>query len=100
MRVLPLASTFGLPQLPEEVRPEAGATKLPEVIVDGLPGREIARQIAPGITCAQEIEKRVEDGAQAVAAELPMRRSGRQKTLGTVPLGVSKVAWIGSIHAG
>jgi len=71
------ASTFGVPQRPPEMRPNACATKLSEVIVGGLPRWEFARQISPRTAGAQEIKDRVEDGAERVAAELSMRRSGR-----------------------
>ena len=71
--ILAHASTFGLMQSPPEVRPEARATELPEVIVHGLPRRKIAQQVAPGTTRAQQIKERVEDDTEAVAAEPPVR---------------------------
>src|SRR5215472_13895992 len=40
--------TFSVPQPPPEVDPQARTTKLSEVIIHRLPGREIARQVAPG----------------------------------------------------
>lgn len=39
MWILPYAPTFSGPQLAQEVRPQAAATELPEVIIDRLPVR-------------------------------------------------------------
>ena len=72
MRLPPHAPTFSVPQPTPEMRPEASATKLSEVIVDRLPRRKITGQIAPGAARAQEIKQGIEDGAKRVAAEFPM----------------------------
>jgi hypothetical protein len=100
MRILPHAPTFGVSQLSPEVRPEARATKLPQVVVNRLPRWNIAWEIAPGTPRAQEVEDRVEDGAEAVAAEFPTWGSGWEELLETVPLGIRKAAWIIGTHGG
>lgn len=60
-------------QSPPEVRPEASAAELPEVVVHRLPWRKIARQVAPGTARAQEIKERVKDAAERVTAESSMQ---------------------------
>ena len=100
MRILPHAPTFGVSQLSPEVRPEARATKLAQVVVDRLPRWNIAWEIAPGTPRAQEVENRVEDGVEAVAEEFPTWGSGWEKPLETVSLGISDAAWIIGAHGG
>jgi len=72
MGILANAAPFSDMQLPVEVCPEAGTTKLPEVIIDCLPGWKIGQEITPGATRAKQIKERVEDAAQAVAAKLSL----------------------------
>jgi hypothetical protein len=91
-------STLSLMQRPVKERPEAGAAKLTPMILHRLPWREIAGQIAPGTTGTKQIKKSVEDGPEAVAAESPARRSARQKLLEALPLGIRKIARIGTVH--
>ena len=98
MGIAALTLPFSDVQLSPEVGPEASAAELSEMIVDHLPRRKIARQIAPGAAGTQEIKERVKDAAEAVAAEFPRWRTRREKPLETVPLGIGKGAWIGVTH--
>jgi hypothetical protein len=51
-----------------EQAPVAVEAKLPEVVEDRRPRREVGGQIAPGAAGAQDVEDSVEDAAQGVSA--------------------------------
>lgn len=90
---------FGLVQCSIETGPKDCKAKLPPTVVNRLPWRNIARQIAPGTTRAEEIKYGVEDGAEGVTAKSAMRSSGWQKLLEAVPVRVREIAGIGNFHA-
>ena len=58
-------ASLGLVQRSVEKGPEAGAAKLTPMIIDRLPRREIARQVAPRTAGTQQIKEGIEDGAEA-----------------------------------
>jgi hypothetical protein len=64
MGILPDPATFSCTQLAPEMSPEARATKLSKVVIHRLPRREVGGQVTPGTAGAQQIEERIEDGAQ------------------------------------
>ena len=70
-------------QFSPEMGPEASEAKLPEMIIDRLPRRQISWQKPPGTPHTQEVKERVKDATERVAAESSLRRSGRQEWLQT-----------------
>ena len=79
--------------------PYAVEAEAAEMIIDGLPGREISGKIAPRAARAQEIEDRIEDGAQRMAARPPAWSLGREMPFQARPFGVGEIGRIGPIHA-
>lgn len=79
-----------------EMLPDAFGLPAAQVIIDGLPGREIMRQQSPGLTAAQ----RVEDGIDQLTRRRPpgsTARLGHGDEIGDGgPLGIGQVSRIGS----
>jgi hypothetical protein len=73
MWILADPASFGLVQRPIDQSPKTLAAKLTPMIIDGLPGREVAWQVAPRTACAQYIKKRIEDRAEGMPTESSMR---------------------------
>jgi site-specific DNA recombinase len=66
----------------------------PEVVKDGLPGREVLRQHPPLAAALEEVEDGVEDLARAAEPRSAALLRGWEKRLQQTPLVVSKVARI------
>src|SRR5919199_4358214 len=71
------ALSLRCPECDEDAVPHAAEAQATEVVVDGLPGREIAGKIAPGASRTQEIEDGVENLAKRVSRPSPARHSRR-----------------------
>src|SRR5918998_6284581 len=56
------------PERSEDAVPHTTQAKAAEVVVDCLPRREVTREVAPRASRPEQVEDRVEDGAQRVAA--------------------------------
>src|SRR5258707_14130965 len=84
----------GIEQVPDALEAET-----PEMGQHRLPRREVARQIAPGASCAQDVEGGVEDATRGVGSRPAAARQRREIALDTDPLRVSQVAWIRRTHA-
>ena len=56
----PLA--LSISQGSKKAKPDAFEAQAPKMVEHGLPGREVARQVAPRAAGAQDVEDRVEDG--------------------------------------
>ena len=56
----------------------AAQAEAAEVVVDGLPRREVTREVAPRASRPEQVEDRVEGGAQRVAAR-PSAGLGRRE---------------------
>jgi hypothetical protein len=89
----PLAQN-GVQPLPRPIQ-----TPLPEIVVHGLPSRQILRKEAPGAAGAQHVEDGVEDGAQTV----PTRATARgtwdgQKRTNHLPLRVAQIGKIDGVR--
>jgi hypothetical protein len=97
--ILAHASAFGLVECSPEERPETRATELPEVVLHRLPRWQITREVPPRTACAHEVEQGIKATAKRVAAESPLRRSGRQEALEALPLDIGKVAGKVRFHA-
>ncbi len=74
---LPLCST----ECGEDEMPRTAPTEAAEVVVDRLPRRKVVREVAPRASRPEQVEDRVEDGAQRVAARLSAGSVRRQMTL-------------------
>src|SRR5215208_5000088 len=112
-RLHPLAVHYGRARLgvPPEANPHPFAqrgvhplpdtvqTPSPEVVLDGLPRREVVRQKSPGAAALQDVEDGVEDLEQAVQARSPFVFWERQERFDALPLGIGKVGWVCSSHA-
>jgi hypothetical protein len=84
----------GVHPLPDPVQ-----TPRAEVVVDGLPRREVVGQKPPGAAALQEVEDGVEDLAQAVQARSPFVFWDRQERFDALPLGIGKVGWVCTSHS-
>src|SRR5262249_35280928 len=81
--------------------PGAVALPAPEVGVDGLPGRQVVRQQAPGPAGAQEVADAVDDLADVDAAGATTRLGGGDHRRQHSPLGVGQVGRVSLAgHAG
>src|SRR4051794_24417440 len=63
--------THAFSQTTVDLLPETGPTPLPEVIIDGLPLRQIMGQQAPRNTAPQHIQHRIDDGTHLLPARSP-----------------------------
>src|SRR5919199_1000945 len=93
------ALSLRCPECDEDAMPHAAEAQATEVVVDGLPGREIARKIAPGASRAQEIEDGVENLAKRVSRSSPAGHSRRQVALYAFPFGIGQVGGGHDAHA-
>jgi hypothetical protein len=66
------APALGLPQRPVDKGPKTCAAKLAMMIIDRLPRREIAGEVAPRTAGTQQVKERIEHGAEGVASEAAM----------------------------
>src|SRR5215207_7668304 len=83
-----------LPQGVEQTLPGAIAGPPLEVVVDGLPRREVVRQRPPGSALACMVEQGIDDFAQVGLARLPTPVSTRKQGLEQGPLLVRQVTRI------
>jgi hypothetical protein len=88
----------------EDATPYAVETEAAEVIVDGLPGREISGHTAQGAPAplaagAEQVEDGIEDSAEGMAT-LAQGRGERQVAAQADSLCVGQVGRIVHIHAG
>ena len=83
------------------VHPFPGPIHSPEaeVVVDGLPRREVVGQKAPSTAAAYHVKNRVEDLAQAMQARSPFVFWERQERFEALPLFVGEIGQVGSSHA-
>src|SRR5262245_59848018 len=80
------------PQGGMDLLPDPGVPPGVEVVGDGLPGREVARQHPPGAAAPGHVQDRVDDLPQGVGAgpaRLP--RASGEEVLDVVPLEISQV---------
>src|SRR3712207_2535517 len=87
------------PECHEGTVPHAAEAEAPEVVVDGLPGREITGKIAPRASRTQEIEDGFEDPAERVPRASPARHGRRQVTLQAFPFRIGQVGGVRDVHA-
>jgi hypothetical protein len=73
VRVFADPPTLGLAQRTVDECPKAPTAKLTPMIIDCLPRREIAGQIAPRTARAKQIKESIEDRAKGMPSESPMR---------------------------
>ena len=64
----------------------------PEVVMDGLPARQVVRQRAPSAAHSDEVLDAVDDLSQGVAAMPAARLPRRQQRLRNLPPAVAQVA--------
>ena len=69
LRILAHALPLGCPECSEDAVPHTTQAEAAEVIVDRLLRREVTREVAPRASRPEQVEDRVEDGAQRVAAQ-------------------------------
>ena len=70
-----------------------------EVVVDGLPGREVVRQQSPGATAANDVEDGVQDLAGTVRLGTPSSVREGEVRFEEGPLFVGEVALVCFSHA-
>ncbi len=83
------------------VQPLPGTVEAPgpEVVVDGLPGRKLVGQQAPGTSATQHVEDGVEDLPQGMDSRAAGSLRDGEVRLYAGPLGVGKVGLVCSSHA-
>src|ERR687893_2982197 len=83
------------------MHPLPGAVYAPgaEVVVDGLPGREVVRQESPCTPTTHDVEDSVEDLTQGMHPRPPDTRRSRHERLDALPLGIGQVGLVCSSHA-
>ena len=64
-----------------------------------LPGREAARQIAPGTASAEDVADRIENAAEGMTSRSAVAPGFAQVVLQTLLFGIAEVAGIGRVHA-
>ena len=80
--------------------PSAVLRPSPEVMVDGLPGRKVVGQLAPGAATTDDVEDSVEeDLAQGMYSGAPRGFRGRDMRLYVGPFGIGEVGLVCSSHA-
>jgi len=94
LRIPPLPYPFSFAQDGIQVLPCTIEAPLPEVMVDGLPRREIAREHPPGTAASQDGEDAIEDGPHGPFAGTATRWCDRQQRGKDDPLGVGQVTRI------
>src|SRR5215204_147550 len=68
-------------------------------MMDGLPGREVVGQQAPGASATHDVEDGVDDLAEGVYPGSPGSCGGREMGLYVRPLGIGEVGLVCSSHA-
>jgi hypothetical protein len=84
-----------------DVDPLPGAVDAPgpEVMVDGLPGRELVREQAPGTATTRDVKDCLEDLAQGVQPGSSRGFGGREVGLHVRPFGIGEVGLVCSSDA-
>jgi hypothetical protein len=70
-----------------------------EVMVDGLPRRELVGQQTPGTSATHDVEDCVKKLTQGTYSGPPSGYGGRQVRLYALPLFVGEVGWVSLSHA-
>lgn len=76
-------------QVPQDAVPQAGAAPLAEAVVDGLPGAELGRDVAPAAAVGEGPQQGVDHPA-VVLPLAPAFAVGGQQVLDLLPLGVGQ----------
>src|SRR5829696_2737576 len=81
------------PLAQSSVHPFPGSIHSPdaEVVVDGLPGREVMGQESPSTATTHYVKDGVEYLAQAMEARSPLVLGSRQEPFDALPLSVTKI---------
>jgi hypothetical protein len=83
-----------------QLLPDAVDPPSPEVMMNGLPRRELlVGQQTPGTATTHNVEDGVKDLAQGMYPGPPISFRGRQVRLYALPLGIGEVGWICLSHA-
>jgi hypothetical protein len=72
------------PQVVHHRREHSSVQPASRLLIDRLPGREVARQVTPGSTRVQDPAQRIEDFAQVVPARRRSSSSGRERRRSTL----------------
>jgi hypothetical protein len=82
------------------VHPLPGSIQAPEteVVVDGLPGREVVRQQSPGTAAPDDVEDGVEDLAQRIDPRAPIGFGCGKMGLQAAPFGIGEVGLVCFSH--
>ncbi len=94
LRVPPLARPVLRPQPVVDALKRPIARPRAEVIVDGAPGGEVAREPAPRAAGAQAVQQGVDHAAQVHRAATPRPRLRREERRDARPLRVVEITWI------
>jgi hypothetical protein len=88
-----------LAQLSVQLLPGAVDTPSPEVVVNGLLRRKLARQQAPSTPATHDVEDSVKELTQSVDSWPSASLWGREIRLDASPHGVGEVGWASLSHA-
>jgi hypothetical protein len=86
-------------QASEDKMPQPIEAESPEMVVDGGPRREVAREQAPRAAAPQDVEYCVEDVTQAMGARSTRRLRWRETSFQASPFLVGKLRWVLLAHA-